>query len=340
MLRNFYVICLLFVGFMNCAWAHPIYVIGSGNVGTFFSLALSRYHDVKIITGGKTTTRQIEVSQDPDNKFRPEKLNVSQNLLSWDDAPTTLEKDSIVLIAVKGKDLKTVGEKLAKKLDKTQTLIFLQNGFDVMNESPDLKDYAKKMRALVVFGINLSRSENVSTLKVTADPKVILGSELKSPSLDEIASLFTQSGVAIFGKGSNIREIEWRKSIHNIYTNGLTALCNLKIGGIIENPNTLRVANELLNEAATVARFEKVEFLETHLDLVRNMAKGMANHSTTMNVDLKNGQKTENQWLYGHLVKVAKEAGISIPFTEELYHSIIKAENGTPQTQHRFCVAN
>jgi 2-dehydropantoate 2-reductase len=308
------------------AWSKSIFILGSGNVGTFLFVALSKTNEVSIISQSGRTSQQIEISKESVEYINPTKNLYDLPLISLESIDQ-FPDDSVIFITVKAGDLRKVGIQIKNRLNGTQTLVFIQNGIGIMDESPALTSYNNKVRAMVLFGINIAAG-TPAVLKVGSLPKVALASDADEELLNKVELIFESVGIKVLSKSKNVRMAEWKKAIHNIYMNGPTAVYDKTIGEILTHAIDRTMSEKLLREAIRVAQFDGVTFGIQDIDQVYSLAENLSSHSTTMREDLRNSRSTESPWLYGYMIKVANRNGLKIPATMTINCLISFLEQG------------
>lgn len=287
-----------------------IYIVGTGATASYITKALTAENGKSAVVISRTDySKPIE-----EIKENPKVKN-----LTWYSVQK-LPPHSLVFITTKNKDLRQVGEDLYPRLDGTQTLVFIQNGLGVLDESPLLKNYPNKIRGSLFFGIDIDEG----ILKVTGTPKIGLASN-DTETLREISDIAKSSGLEVI-QTEKISELEWSKAIHNLAFNGSTAIFEKNIGEILENNDLCQLSEKLLQESIKIANAEGINFTQEQIDSVFTTAKKMSSRSTSMRLDMQKKQPTENKWLYGYVLKKGKKYNIPTPAITYLYNTITLAE--------------
>lgn len=307
------------------ALCEPIFIIGSGNVGSFLSLALSRTPDtpVKVISLTGKTNREIHLSGEIKSLLKTDHDTYTIPLTNWEESGK-FPPNATIFLTNKAGELKEIGKKIRDRLDGTQTLVLLQNGIGIMDESPELASYSNKVRGMVLFGINTVPTSPTG-IKLSGTPRVSLAS-LDRQLLDHVKKLMLSSHINVVLESQNVLEIEWKKALLNVYVNGLTALCDKTIGQVIDHEPSASVARKLLLEAKAIAALEGQIFSDADIHQVMLSATHLKQHSTSMREDLRSNRTTEAPWFYGHMVAIGKKHGVSIPVSEKVYRLLSEPE--------------
>lgn len=147
------------------------------------------------------------------------------------------------------------------------------------------------------------------------NPVAYIGKVGVSPdaSIKEIAELINSIGVKTTASNDALKEI-FTKLAHNVAVLAITALLKMEAHRVVDNPYTIALIDELLQETVAVARakgimLDHVERRQGIHDLMRN-AVG-ARSSMLQDVDAM--RKTEIDVINGAIVKMGKETGIPTP---------------------------
>jgi len=123
---------------------------------------------------------------------------------------------------------------------------------------------------------------------------------------------------------ANIHELIWDKLLVNVGINALTALTELKNGQLLDYPETLRVMEVLVSEAAEVARQKGVRIGDDPIEKVKAVAEATKGNRSSMGQDIDFRRKTEIDAINGAVVREAKRLGIPVPYNE-VVTDLIKA---------------
>jgi len=115
---------------------------------------------------------------------------------------------------------------------------------------------------------------------------------------------------------SNIHDNVWGKLLVNAGINALTALTGFKNGQLVDYPETARLMEKLVFEAAEVARRKGIHIEENPIDKVRKAAEATRENRSSMGQDFDHRRRTEIDAINGAVVKEAERLGISIPYNQ------------------------
>jgi 2-dehydropantoate 2-reductase len=127
-----------------------------------------------------------------------------------------------------------------------------------------------------------------------------------------IAQMFSRAGIETEAS-SNIHDLVWDKLLANVGINGLTALTGLKNGQLLDYPETLRMVEVLVSEAAMVAKRKGVRIEGDPVEKVKMIIEATRENRSSMGQDFDHKRRTEIDAINGAVVREAQRLGISIP---------------------------
>jgi len=113
---------------------------------------------------------------------------------------------------------------------------------------------------------------------------------------------------------ANIHGLIWEKLLANAGINALTALTGLKNGQLLDHPETLRLMEGLVSEAAEVARRKGIEIEGDPIEKVKTVAEATRGNRSSMGQDFDFQRRTEIDAINGAVVREAERLGIPVPF--------------------------
>jgi 2-dehydropantoate 2-reductase len=227
---------------------------------------------------------------------------------------TSVGKADLVIFFVKTYDTeRAVSDSLV--LEKEDTVfITLQNGLG--NEEAICKkiDRKKVMLGVTGHGATLLRPGHV---RHAGWGKTFVG-ELDHRITDRatrIAQMFCKAGIETEAS-PNIHDQVWGKLVVNAGINALTALTGFKNGQLLDYPETARLMERLVFEAAQVARRKGVHIEEDPIEKVRKAAEATRENRSSMGQDFDHRRRTEIDAINGAVVREAQALGIPVPFNQ------------------------
>ena len=235
---------------------------------------------------------------------------------------TSLGKADLVIFFVKTYHTeRAVSDALA--LEKEDTIFLtLQNGLG--NEEVLCKRINRKKVMLGVTGQGATFL-GPGHVRHAGRGKTFIG-ELDQEVSDRairVAKMFREADIDT-EVSANIHELIWDKLLVNVGINALTALTELKNGQLLDYPETLRVMEVLVSEAAEVARQKGVRIEGDPIEKVKAVAEATKGNRSSMGQDIDFRRKTEIDAINGAVVREAKRLGIPVPYNE-VVTDLIKA---------------
>ena len=130
-----------------------------------------------------------------------------------------------------------------------------------------------------------------------------------------VAKMFGEAGIDT-EVSENIHDLIWDKLLVNVGINALTALTELKNGQLLDYPETLRIMEALVSEAAEVARRRGIRIEGNPIERVKSIAEATRGNRSSMGQDIDFRRKTEIDAINGAVVREAKRLGLPVPCNE------------------------
>jgi 2-dehydropantoate 2-reductase len=143
---------------------------------------------------------------------------------------------------------------------------------------------------------------------------------------NRIALIFQRAGIETH-VSSQIYDLIWEKLLINVGINALTALTGLKNGQLLDYPETLRLMEALVSEAAEVAKKKGIRIEGNPIEKVRKIAEATRGNRSSMGQDFDYKRRTEIDSINGAIVREAKNLGISAPYNQMITDLIKVIEN-------------
>jgi 2-dehydropantoate 2-reductase len=223
-------------------------------------------------------------------------------------------KADLVLIFVKTYHTeKAVSD--ARVLQKESTIFLtLQNGLG--NEGTICKGMERRKVLLGITGQGATLL-GAGHIRHAGWGKTFIG-ELDHQITDRairVAQRFSNAGIET-EVSSNIHDHVWGKLLVNVGINALTALTGFKNGQLLEYPETTRLMEGLVSEAAEVARRKGIHIEEDPIEKVRKTIEATRENRSSMGQDFDHRRKTEIDAINGAVVREAQSLGIPAPFNQ------------------------
>ena len=288
-------------------------MIGPGAMGSLFGGLLSRAGEELRLVGYRK--EQVETICSVGLTLKEKGKSQIIPMKATPDV-TSVEKADLVIFFVKTYDTeRAVSDSLV--LEKEDTVFLtLQNGLG--NEEAICKkiDRKKVMLGVTGHGATLLRPGHV---RHAGWGKTFVG-ELDHRITDRatrIAQMFCKAGIETEAS-PNIHDQVWGKLVVNAGINALTALTGFKNGQLLDYPETARLMERLVFEAAQVARRKGVHIEEDPIEKVRKAAEATRDNRSSMGQDFDHRRRTEIDAINGAVVREAQALGILSPFNQAM----------------------
>jgi 2-dehydropantoate 2-reductase len=286
-------------------------MMGAGAMGSLFGGLLARSgEEVWLVDNTKEQINTIcsaGLTFEEKGKLQIIPMNATSDVAS-------VGKADLVIFFVKTYDTERAASD-ALVLEKEDTIFLtLQNGLG--NEEAICKkiDRKKVMLGVTGHGATLLRPGHV---RHAGWGKTFVG-ELDHRITDRatrIAQMFCKAGIETEAS-PNIHDQVWGKLVVNAGINALTALTGFKNGQLLDYPETARLMERLVFEAAQVARRKGVHIEEDPIEKVRKGAEATRENRSSMGQDFDHRRRTEIDAINGAVVREAQALGIPVPFNQ------------------------
>lgn len=311
-----------------------ILIIGAGGVGIGLATSVgSQGADVSIYAREETAKAIKTNGIRRTGLFTHYELDNIPVYESYGDLP----KDTFDYIFICSKTV--ANEDIAQNLndnrdifkENTKILIF-QNGFG--NDEPYLKYFSKKQVFCARVITGFTRPErHISEVTVYTEP-ILLGSlQNEDPQcLAEIAELITKSGIECQITDS-IDKYLWAKMLYNCTLNPLGAILDVTYGQLTENPYTMEIMNNIIDEIFNVIKASPYETLWKNSDeykeiFYKKLVPDTYDHYSSTHQDIQRKIKTEIDSLNGKVILLGEEYKIDVS-TNKIIYNLIKATEST-----------
>jgi len=288
-------------------------IIGAGAMGSLFGALLTYSgEEVWVVDISKehiNTVSSIGLTLEEEGKLQILHMNATTDVAS-------LGKADLVLFFVKAYHTeKAVSDALV--LEKEDTIFLtLQNGLgneEIISRKVDPK---KVMLGVTGHGATLLGPGHI---RHAGKGKTFVG-ELDHRGTDRtrrIAQMFSEADIET-EVSTNIHDLVWDKLLINVGINALTALTGLKNGQLLDYPETLRLMEGLVSEAAGVARKKGIRIEGNPIEKVKTVAQATRDNRSSMGQDFDFRRRTEIDVINGAIVREAERLGIPIPFNRTI----------------------
>ena len=306
-----------------------ILIIGAGSVGIELATSVaSQGLYISIYARGKTANAIRKNGIKRTGLFEHHTIKDVPVYETYEEIPK--KHFDYIFIASKTTANDDISENLNRNRDilkDTTKIIIFQNGFG--NDEPYLKYFTKKQVFCGRVITGASRPERHIS-EVTIHTDILLGSlQGENPEcLREIADLINRSDITC----EITREIDkylWAKMLYNCTLNPLGAILDRTYGQLTENPYTLEIMNNIIDEIFEVIKASPYETLwqssQEYKDIFYSkLVPDTYNHYSSTHQDIKKKIPTEIDSLNGKVIQLGEKYNTDIG-NNKLIYNLIKA---------------
>ena len=299
-----------------------ITILGAGAMGCLFGGYLSKHNGVWMVDIDEQRVRAINqkgvsiAEKDGENVFMPKALTDTSGL----------DPMHLFIVFVKAMFTLDALKQNQHLIDKDTYIMTLQNG---AGHEDRLIQFADTDHVLI--GTTQHNSSIISDGHIHhggggKSTIGILGGN--SSRVKHIAENFSKCGFETT-VSDNVREQIWNKLFLNTAASSLTAILQVPLGFILDDPYACSMMERLAHEAVAVANAEgfaqfNAEEIIGEIKTVLANAKG---GYTSIYADLKYGVRTEVDTISGAVVEAAKRLDVAVPYHEFVVSLIHAMEN-------------
>lgn len=288
-----------------------IAVLGAGAMGALFGGYLSRQNDVLLVDVNRELVEKINRDgvriEEPDGTVqvcRPKALVDTAG-----QAPVDL-----IIIFVKAMYSRSALESNRRLIGPDTCLMTLQNG---KGHEEKLLEFADRTHVIIGTTQHNSAVGELGCVRHGGSGMTYIGClEGDVKRLQPIADAFNVSGLEA-ACNENVQKLIWDKLFTNVSASVLTAVLQVPLGYIAENPDAWDLCRQLIHEAVRVANREGMSFDEEEkLREVQEVCVNSPLGITSICADIRAGRHTEVDTISGSVVQAGKSVGIPVPAHE------------------------
>ncbi len=300
-------------------------IAGAGAVGAYVGALMERAgQDITLLARGRHREAIARegvrvISADGEFTARP----------AVEDDPARIGPVDTLFLAVKAHSLAALAPALGPMMGPDTAVVSLQNGIpwwyfaDRRLESVDPGGAisASIERRRVVGGIVYfaTQLEAAGVVRHAQGDRVTLGEPdgTRSERCREIARALVAAGLRCPVTTGLTQEI-WVKLLGNLAMNPVSALTGATMAGILRDPETRRLAEGIMDEAASLAARLGIE-LPVSVEQRMAGAEKVGEHKTSMLQDLEAGRPLELEAIVGAPLELAARFDHPMPRTQAMY---------------------
>lgn len=286
-------------------------LIGAGAVGAYFIEGLAQKENVQLYVIAKGERRK-----------RLSKGIVINGVRHFVDVrePEEVENLDVLLVACKYNALYDVLDDIRCAVSSQTVVLSLLNGVDSEDIIAQVIPYDQILYAYMM--ISSQRNDSGVTFNPSITPGLFYGEKdcrEISDRMKKLADILSDTNIH-YTPLTDIMQGQWNKFALNIMHNLPQAVIGCGLGAYEDSEHLKTIAQLLRSEVYQVAKAKGIE-IEEFIDTKKLIqVRKAARYSTLQDLDAK--RETEIEMLAGALMRMAKEAGISVPYTTMIYHFI------------------
>lgn len=296
-----------------------IAILGAGAMGSLFGGYLSQHNEVWLVDIDK---KKIDKIKGHGIIIREDNTELTAYPNAVADA-SCLSPVDLLIVFVKAMYSKSALSSNKHLIGSNTYVMTLQNG---SGHEEILMEFVPEDR--IIIGTTQHNSSMIEPGHIHHGGKGLTQIGLlkgDSNKLQYMADNFKSCGFDTI-VSNNVKKHIWEKLLLNSSASVLTAILQVKLGYIINNPNAWNLAERLILEAVSVANAEGMGFdAEYELNRIKNVLMGAQNGYTSIYADLRDGMPTEVDTISGSVVRAGKRLGIPVPnheFAVLLVHAL------------------
>lgn len=309
--------------------SQAIFVIGGGNVGytTAGYLSAQGYEVTVVQRQPSGKPQQTIVITDGEGRHLK---TTSVKITDWKSLGQ-FPSGAIILVTTASNAINLVTEEIRKRapISDIPTVVFTQNGL-IWHRLVPFCASLKCARLLYHYGMTAHEEGGVVKVKRITDPKYTLAAEgIDQESHKLLINLFkymdadgsTQSRAVQLSVENDVLAAEFNKILINAAGNGPNTIFGFLEGlwtmaDLSRSTRAVNLARGILGEIVDIASAMKITVREGWSDeILERWSTVSAHHVTSMaQAFRKSGSVMEIHEIYGELVSLAEEKGITVPF--------------------------
>ncbi|MBI5136800.1 MAG: 2-dehydropantoate 2-reductase [Nitrospirae bacterium] len=232
------------------------------------------------------------------------------------DAPPA----DLVLLCVKGHDLRAATIDLAANLGPDAVVMPLMNGVGHLDTLREALGAGRVIAATVFIGARVAepgviRHSAAGFVRAGRDPDGV------DPVVTRVVDFLDAHGMNIT-TSRTIRLDMWKKLLWNVGFNGPSALTGATVGAMTPLPGIAWLIRGLIAEAVRAGQAEGMALDDALVEKTCAQTQGLDDFKTSMLQDVEAGRPIENEPFYGYLLTLAGRHHIALPLTRMLHDAL------------------
>jgi 2-dehydropantoate 2-reductase len=296
-------------------------ILGTGALGGFYGACLQRAGaEVHfLVRSDYETVRQHGLTiESPDGGFVLPQVHAYQSVA---DMP----RCDVVVVALKSTHNHLLPNLLPSVLAEDGVVLVLQNGLGI---EPAVAQWVGATRVMGGLCFICSNKIGPGHIRHLDYKQISLGdygqgyaAQGITPRMQAIAQDFERASIPI-ALEPDLFQARWKKLVWNIPFNGLSVVLDATTDAMMADPQTLALAEHLMQEvvagARSVGREVPQSFVQTMLEHTRQMKP----YRTSMKIDYDEHRPLELEAIFGQPLRYAQHAGQELPRIQMLYQQL------------------
>lgn len=295
-----------------------ITVIGPGAMGLLFGGKLAACADVSLIGSNAANLKEIN---EKGVTIKRDGSSVTRMVPAYKGG-SCKEPADVVLLFTKAYQIRDVLSENRGLIGPDTMLLTLQNG---AGHDRVMREFADSAHVLIGTTKQGSYRESASVIVNSGLGETVFGGAAsqgeQAPDrarLEELRSVFENAGFPC-AVSDNIRFEVWNKLMINASSSVLSGVLQVPQGYVAENEMAWSICEDLIREICAAAAGEGAVFVpEEQILRVREHLRKAPDGYTSIYADIKNGRKTEADFICGAVVRAAQEQGLRVPVQETI----------------------
>lgn len=302
-----------------------IAIIGTGSLASLFAARLSSLAEIWMLGTWEAQLAAVKNGLnwvDIHGNERIVPINATQN-------PADIGPCDGILVLVKSYQTERSAKTLKPLLSPHTSILTLQNG---VGNREILAEYAPQNACLV--GITTQAANLVEPGKVldTGAGQILIGKQ--EPYSGAWENLL-QSANWDAQVTENVEGLLWGKLVVNTAINALATLMDYQNGTLLHFQGTTALMQSIALETAKVAHALGISlpFADPQAEVFR-VAEASASNYCSMHRDISQHRPTENEAIYGAVVRAGEKVGVPTPLNSRAYELVKELEAGRLRPNH------
>jgi 2-dehydropantoate 2-reductase len=245
-----------------------------------------------------------------------------------DEMPTV----DVVLVCWKTTQNGSLRQALDHLCGPDTIVLVLQNGWDIERDAADIVGENRVLGGCCFLCSNKIGPGHIHHLDygriVFGEYSSAFAGEI-TPRMRQIAAEFQQARIDMQA-AADLRAVRWRKLMWNIPYNGLSVVLDADTQQLMGNPQTARLAEELMMEVRESARACGIEIEADHMTKMLADTRKMVPYASSMLLDYRSHRPMEVEAIFGNPLRAAIAAGYRPSKIEMLYRQLAYLNDQTP----------